>query len=61
MYGEGMYPLVAAITRESTAKNQANPIVALVFGPLGSIGLILAPFSVYCMTGINVRYFILSH
>eukprot|EP01035_Chromulina_nebulosa_P019164 gene19164-25007_t len=39
----GLYPLIAAITRESSQENIANSNVALVFGPLGSLGLVLAP------------------
>jgi len=40
----GLYPLVASIVRDS-AKEQvlANSTIAMVFGPLGSLGLLLAP------------------
>lgn len=34
----GMFPLVAAITRESSQEDLANSTIALVFGPFGSIG-----------------------
>jgi MFS family permease len=50
----GMYPLVAAITRESSQEDLANTTIALVFGPYGSIGLILAPLIVFLMTGVDV-------
>lgn len=46
----GMYPLVAAIARETSQEDLANTKVALVFGPYGSLGLILAPFIVWIMT-----------
>jgi len=50
----GMFPLVAAITRESSQEEIANTTLALVFGPFGSIGLVLAPLVVYLMTGIDI-------
>ena len=55
----GMYPLVAAIARETSQEDLANTKVALVFGPYGSLGLILAPLVVWIMThfeGLNDDY-----
>jgi PHS family inorganic phosphate transporter-like MFS transporter len=46
----GMYPIVAAITRESSQEEIANTTVALVFGPFGSAGIIFAPIIVYMIT-----------
>ena len=42
----GLYPVVAAISRESSQEHLANSVVALVFGPIGSVGLILPPLVV---------------
>ena len=55
----GMYPLVAAIARETSQEDLANTKVALVFGPYGSLGLILAPLIVWIMAhfdGLNDDY-----
>lgn len=42
----GLYPIVATVTRESSQEELANSVIALVFGPIGSVGLILAPLVV---------------
>jgi len=42
----GLYPVVAAVSRESSQDHLANSVVALVFGPIGSIGLMLSPLVV---------------
>ena len=42
----GLYPLVATITKESTQQNLVRTTVAMVFGPLGSLGLVMAPLMV---------------
>lgn len=46
----GLYPIVATITRESSQEDIANSVIALVFGPIGSIGLIFAPLLVLFMS-----------
>ena len=50
----GLFPLVAAITRESSQEEIANATIAQVFGPFGTIGLVFAPFFVFLLTGVNV-------
>lgn len=50
----GLFPLVAAITRESSQEEIANANIAQVFGPFGSIGLVFAPLMVFLLTGVNV-------
>lgn len=42
----GLYPIVATVTRESSQEEIANSVIALVFGPIGSIGLMAAPLIV---------------
>ncbi len=46
----GLYPLVAAISRESSQEDLAGKTIALIYGPFGSLGLIVAPLVVYLMT-----------
>jgi len=50
----GLFPLVAAITRESSQEEIANATIAQVFGPFGTIGLVFAPFMVFLLTGVDV-------
>jgi MFS family permease len=45
----GLYPTVSAILRESGDHDMSRTF-AFVFGPFGSIGLILAPVLVYTLT-----------
>lgn len=42
----GLYPLVATITKESSQQSLVRTTAAMVFGPLGSLGLVLAPLVV---------------
>ena len=50
----GLFPLVAAITRESSQEEIANTTIAQVFGPYGSIGLMFAPLVVFLLTGLDI-------
>lgn len=50
----GLFPLVAAITRESSQEEIANATIAQVFGPFGSVGLVIAPFVVFLLTGFDI-------
>lgn len=50
-----MFPLVAAVTRESSQEDLSNKTIASIFGPFGSIGLIIAPLAVYLFTSFVVR------
>lgn len=42
----GLYPLVATITKESSQQSMIRTTVAMIFGPLGSLGLVMAPLVV---------------
>lgn len=50
----GLFPLVAAITRESSQEEIANATIAQVFGSFGTIGLVFAPLMVFLLTGVDV-------
>eukprot|EP01041_Mallomonas_annulata_P007997 gene7997-16368_t len=54
----GMYPLVATISRESSQEDLANSTVALVFGPIGSVGLILAPLVILLLNSLGLPQFV---
>lgn len=50
----GLYPIVAAMTRESSQTDLANSHIAYIYGPIGSLGLALAPFGVFLLSYTSI-------
>ena len=47
----GLYPLITTVIRDNVQDEAlANSTIAMVFGPVGSLGLLLAPLTCLCVT-----------